>query len=98
MVEGRDIGTVVFPDADYKFFLTASTEERVQRRKHQYLSQGKKVSDAELQREVAERDRRDASRDIAPLKPADDAIEVASTGMSFEEVVQTIVDVVRAGD
>ena len=95
VVEGRDIGTVVFPDAEHKFFLTASTDERVRRRAAQYAETGKTVSDEELEREVIERDERDASRDVAPLKPADDACLIDSTGMTFEEVVDLIVDKVR---
>ena len=91
VVEGRDIGTVVFPDAEHKFFLTASTEERIRRRAAQYVESGKTVSAEELEREVIERDERDASRDVAPLKPADDAHLIDSTGLSFEEVVELIV-------
>ena len=91
VVEGRDIGTVVFPDAEHKFFLTASTDERIRRRSVQYAESGKTVSAEELEREVKERDERDASRDIAPLRPADDAHLIDSTGLSFDEVVELIV-------
>ena len=95
VVEGRDIGTVVFPDADYKFFLTASVDERIRRRLTQYAQQGKSVSEEELRREVVERDQRDSSRAVAPLKPADDAQMVDSTGLNFEEVVGLIVGSVK---
>ena len=92
VVEGRDIGTVVFPDARCKFFLTASNEERTRRRRAQYLNLGREVSDEELRREVEDRDNRDAGRDVAPLKPADDAVMVDSTSLSFDEVVELIVE------
>ena len=91
VVEGRDIGTVVFPDAGCKFFLTASIEERTRRRREQYLKVGRTVSDDELRREVEDRDNRDAGRQVSPLKPADDAVLVDSTGLSFDEVVELIV-------
>jgi len=92
VVEGRDIGTVVFPDAGCKFFLTASIEERTRRRRAQYLNLGRDISDEELRREVEDRDNRDAGRDVAPLKRADDAVLVDSTGLSLDEVVELIVE------
>lgn len=95
VVEGRDIGTVVFPDAEHKFFLTASTEERIRRRAAQYADSGKVVSEEELERDVIERDQRDSSRDVAPLKPADDAVLVDSTGLDLDQVVDLIVGKVR---
>jgi cytidylate kinase len=97
VVEGRDIGTVVFPEAEKKFFLTASTAERVRRRKAQYEESGRAVSDDELYREVLERDERDSSRDVAPLAAAPDAVLLDSTVLDFDEVVERIVAVVRAG-
>lgn len=87
ILEGRDIGTVVFPDADVKFFLSASAEERGKRR---YLELKAKGEDVQLGRtiaEVAERDEQDACREHAPLRRADDAIDVDSTGLSIEEVL-----------
>lgn len=96
VVEGRDIGTVVFPDAQHKFFLTASTNARIERRRLQYEGAGRAVSDETLRREVIERDERDASRDIAPLKAAEDATIIDSTELDFEQVVTLIVEAVRA--
>jgi len=87
VLEGRDIGTVVFPDADLKFFLSASAEERGKRR---YLELKAKGEDVQLERtiaEVAQRDQQDAQREHAPLRRADDAIDIDSTGLSIEEVV-----------
>jgi CMP/dCMP kinase len=95
VVEGRDIGTVVFPDAEHKFFLTASLQARVDRRREEYEARGQTVDDEAMRREVAERDHRDSARDVAPLRPAPDAVLVDSTGMTFEEVVQAIVAAVR---
>lgn len=91
VVEGRDIGTVVFPDAEFKFFLEASVEERVRRRQRQYAERGREVDEAALRKEIIERDRRDRSRAHAPLKAADDAVIIDTTEMSFEEVVEAIV-------
>ncbi|MBN1947655.1 MAG: (d)CMP kinase [Bradymonadales bacterium] len=97
IVEGRDIGTVVFPDARHKFFLTASDEARTRRRQLQYAQQGKQVSQQELRKEVAERDRRDTSRQVAPLVPASDAIVIDTTDLTFEQVVERIVGIVSGG-
>ena len=91
VVEGRDIGTVVFPEAEAKFFMHASVDERIRRRVAQYEAQGKSVSEDELRKEVVDRDRRDSSRDVAPLKPADDAVDLDTTGLTFDEVVEAIV-------
>jgi cytidylate kinase len=85
--EGRDQGTIVFPDAACKFFLSADPAERARRRQIQMEARGEKVDLAELLRAQEERDRRDAARDLAPMKPADDAVILDSTGLSFEEVV-----------
>ncbi len=90
VMEGRDIGTVIFPDAQYKFFVTATPEERARRR----LAQSGEVPDgatlAEVARDIAERDRQDANRPVAPLKPAADAELVDTTGSSIDEVVDRI--------
>lgn len=90
VMEGRDIGTVVFPDADVKFFLTASDEERAQRRLRELLAKGTQTSLEEVLSEMTERDRRDSMRATAPLKQAGDAIFVDSTGMTFDEVVESM--------
>jgi cytidylate kinase len=81
------MGTVVFPDAVLKVFLTASPEERAHRRHKQLKEKGIDVSLPDLSREIAERDRRDASRSVAPLRPAEGARVVDSTGLTVEEVV-----------
>jgi cytidylate kinase len=90
IADGRDMGTVVFPDAPLKIFLTASAEERAKRRYKQLKEKGMSVNLAALSREIAERDERDASRPVAPLKPANDAVIVDTSDMSIDEVVQKI--------
>jgi cytidylate kinase len=87
VADGRDMGTVVFPDAVLKVFLTATPEERAHRRHKQLKGKGIDVSLPDLSREIAERDRRDASRSVAPLRPAEGARVVDSTGLTVEEVV-----------
>ena len=87
VADGRDMGTVVFPDAPAKIFLTASAEERAQRRYKQLIEKGLSANLADLVQEIEERDRRDASRPVAPLKPAEDALMLDSTGVSIDEVV-----------
>lgn len=94
--EGRDIGSVVFPEAKAKFFLTASTQVRAARRQAELLQKGEVPSLDEIVREVEERDRRDTSRPIAPLIQAEDAIVVDSSELGIDEVVAQIVRHVRA--
>ncbi|WP_067933643.1 (d)CMP kinase [Alicyclobacillus kakegawensis] len=95
VMDGRDIGTVVLPDADVKIFLTASLDERVRRRRQELEDQGFTVSHEDLARSIEERDRLDASRAVAPLCPAQDARHVDSTGRSVEEVVAEILAIVE---
>jgi cytidylate kinase len=90
VADGRDMGTVVFPDARVKIFLTASASERAQRRYKQLKDKGSDASLAALSLEIAERDRRDSTRAVAPLKPAADAVLVDSTGLSIEAVVDRV--------
>ena len=90
VADGRDMGTVVFPDARVKIFLTASAEERALRRYKQLKDKGSGASLAALSLEIAERDRRDSTRAVAPLKPAADAVLVDSTGLSIEAVVDRV--------
>ncbi len=90
VAEGRDMGTVVFPDADYKFFLDASPEERARRRKKQLESAGEIVQYEIILKQIIERDRADISRAICPLKPAEDAAIVDSTSLSPAQVVDFI--------
>ena len=88
VLNGRDIGTVVFPDADVKFFLTAAPDERAQRRFSEESEQNPNVSFETTLADMIERDRRDSTRDDSPLKVADDAIVVDSTGLSIDEVFE----------
>ena len=93
--EGRDQGTVVFPDAPCKFFLTADAEERLRRRAEDFRGRGTAIEIDSLRREQAERDHRDSHRALAPLRPAPDAILVDSTGRTLEEVVSLMEGEVR---
>jgi len=95
VVEGRDTGTVVFPHAEAKFFLVASEAERARRRVAELRARGTEVDEAATLREIRERDQRDASRDVAPMKPADDAVLVDSSTQTIEQVVETLADIVR---
>ena len=92
VADGRDMGTVVFPQADLKIFLTASPEERAQRRYKQLKDKGSGVSLAALSREITERDLRDSTRSVAPLKPAPDARLIDSTGLTIEAVVTRVLE------
>jgi len=96
VVEGRDIGTVVFPDAEAKFFLTASTEERARRRVAELAAAGKPVDADQTKAEIVARDTRDSTRAAAPLRKADDAIEIDSSAMPPDAVVAKMGDVVAA--
>lgn len=96
VADGRDMGTVVFPDADVKIFLTASPEERARRRHKQLMEKGIDVSLSRLFSEVAERDRRDEQRSVAPLKPAEDAVVLDTTGLDIPEVVERVMAIVQA--
>lgn len=88
ILEGRDIGTVIFPDADVKFFLTASADERTKRRLAELEAAGKDVpSFEELKRQIVERDEADSRRAVAPLKKADDAIVIDTSAMTLDQVV-----------
>ncbi len=95
VLNGRDIGTVVFPDADVKFFLTAVAEERAQRRFAEEREHDPEVSLAETLADMTERDRRDSTRADSPLKSADNAIVVDSTGLSIEEVFQQMMAAIQ---
>ncbi|QDT52021.1 Cytidylate kinase [Caulifigura coniformis] len=93
--EGRDQGTVVFPQAECKFFLTASPEERAKRRMDELALCGKHVSFEEMLTQQRERDERDLNRDVAPLRPANDAIVIDTTAISLEEVLKRLEAEVR---
>lgn len=93
VADGRDMGTVIFPDAAIKVFLTASAEERAQRRYKQLNDKGVSVTLSGLLREILARDARDASRAVAPLRPADDAVTIDTTGLGINEVVERVLAV-----
>ncbi len=92
VADGRDMGTQVFPSAALKIFLTASAEERARRRHKQLKDKGMDVSLAALSRDIEVRDQRDSERSVAPLKPAEDARILDSSGRSIESVTQTVLD------
>ncbi|QII28799.1 (d)CMP kinase [Stenotrophomonas maltophilia] len=92
VADGRDMGTVIFLDAPYKVFLTASAEERAERRHKQLKDKGVSVNFEDLLREIMARDARDAQRTVAPLKPADDAVLIDTTGIGIEDVVARVMD------
>jgi cytidylate kinase len=97
VADGRDMGTVVFPDAALKVFLTASVEVRAQRRYKQLIDKGNSANLAALSRDLEERDRRDAAREVAPLKPAADAVLIDSSDMTIGHVVDRVLDQYRKG-
>jgi cytidylate kinase len=94
VMAGRDIGTVVFPAADHKFFLTAGLDEKVRRRAAQYERRGERVDEAAMRKEVEERDRVDTHRAIAPLRPAADAVVIETDQLDVDQVVDVILGVV----
>ena len=95
VADGRDMGTVVFPDAQVKIFLDASCEVRAKRRVQQLESSGKKADYAAILQEITERDERDRNRVVAPLKPADDAVIIDSSNMTIEEVFNKAMEIVK---
>lgn len=96
VADGRDMGTVIFPDAGVKVFLTASAEERARRRYKQLKDKGLNVTLASLLREIEARDARDAARPVAPLKPATDAVLIDSTGMPVDAVVEQVLSLIQS--
>ena len=96
VADGRDMGTVVFPQAALKIFLTASLEERARRRYKQLKEQGVSANLDALFRELAQRDERDVQRAVAPLKPAADAVEVDTSGVSIEQVLERVLELAGA--
>ena len=95
VADGRDMGSVIFPDAEAKVFLTASPGERAKRRYKQLIEKGIDATLDSLSSEIAERDRRDAAREVAPLKPAPDARLIDTTGMTIPAVVETVLTYLR---
>jgi cytidylate kinase len=95
VMAGRDIGTVVFPDADHKFFLTASLDERVRRRAAQFEARGEPVDADAMRKEVAERDRQDSQRTVAPLRPAEDAVIIDTDRLDLEQTVEKVLSYIK---
>jgi len=95
VADGRDMGTVIFPDAPYKVFLTAGAEERAERRYKQLKEKGVSVTIDGLLREILARDARDAQRTVAPLRPADDAVLIDTTGLDIDQVVSRVLAIVK---
>jgi cytidylate kinase len=96
VADGRDMGTVVFPGAPLKIYLTASAEERARRRHKQLKEKGLTVNIADLSQEIRERDLRDSSRPVAPLRPAEDAVILDSTELGIEQVVDQVLALARS--
>lgn len=92
ILEGRDIGTVVFPDADLKIYMVADVQRRAQRRQKDLEQQGRPVVLDELVNEIVQRDKKDAERSISPMRPADDAVVLDTSGLKIEEQVEFIVE------
>lgn len=95
VLEGRDIGTVVFPDADLKIFMVASVATRAQRRRTELLAKGDDVSMEEVLEEISRRDHQDSTRSLSPLRKAEDAVELDTTRLTFEEQVHFILELAR---
>ena len=91
IMDGRDIGSNVFPDAEFKFFLTASAEERAERRHRELVEKGQSVSFVEVLEDIKQRDYRDMTRRLNPLRKAEDALEIDTTGLSIEDVTDKII-------
>ena len=96
VADGRDMGTVVFPDAGLKIFLTASAEERAKRRYKQLIEKGIDANLHDLVIELNERDERDAKRRVAPLVAADDAVTIDTTQLTIDEVAEQVMQLLRA--
>lgn len=95
LMDGRDIGTVVFPNADLKIFLTATVEERARRRYKELTAKGESIDLAKLQQEIAERDKQDSEREISPLRQAEDALLLDSSDMTIAQVAEFIIKLVQ---
>ena len=95
VAEGRDMGSVVFPQADYKFYLDADVEERIIRRRKELLAKGISAEYQIIQKDMMERDKQDSGRAIAPLKPPADSINIDSSGLSVSQVVQRIICLIK---
>lgn len=97
ILDGRDIGSRVLPDADVKFFITASLEERARRRWNEKIAQNKEIDFDEIKKNIYLRDKEDTEREISPLIQASDAIIIDTTNLSIEEVVEKMIDIIKGG-
>jgi cytidylate kinase len=95
VLDGRDIGTVVFPNADKKFYIDADFKERVRRRHKELNDLGQDVTTKDVEADLANRDKIDSTRDVAPLKKADDAVYIDTTKLSIEEVVERLLKEIK---
>ncbi|HSQ97560.1 MAG TPA: (d)CMP kinase [Rickettsiales bacterium] len=95
VLDGRDIGTVICPDADYKFFIIASAEERANRRYKEMLEKGKEANFKDILQKIKERDERDMNREASPFKKADDAILIDTTNMSIQQVFDYVLSFIK---
>jgi len=95
VADGRDMGTVVFPSAGLKIYLTASPEERAQRRYKQLINKGVSVNLRALLQDIASRDERDANRAVSPLRPAEDAVVIDTTTLTIEQVLEKVLSEIR---
>lgn len=95
ILDGRDIGSYVFPNADYKFFLVASSKERGERRYKELIKKGYNTTLEEVINDVIRRDEIDSNREFAPLVKANDAIEIDTTGKSIDKVVESVIDKIK---
>ena len=95
VMDGRDIGTNVFRDAEYKIFLTASAKERAERRFEELTAKGQKVDFDEVLRDIEKRDHDDMTRALNPLRKAEDAVEIDTTGLSIDEVIERVLKEIK---
>jgi len=95
VMDGRDIGTVVLPDADVKIWLTASVEERAERRYQELVAKGQQIDFEQLKQDIKRRDEYDSGREHSPMKQADDALLLDTTGLTIEQVIDRILDICR---
>lgn len=98
LMDGRDIGTVVLPDADVKIWLTASVEERAQRRYNELVAKGQTLDFEQLKADIERRDRFDSGREHSPMKMAEDAVVLDTTGLSIEKVIEKILEICSSAD
>ncbi len=96
VLDGRDIGTVVLPDADFKFYLTASAEVRAKRRYDELIARGEKCDLSQIKKDIIDRDYNDMHRQHSPLKKADDAVEIDSSNLTIDEVKNKILEIIRS--